>query len=81
MTKIAFIGLGNMGRPMAANLVKAGFQVVGYDVFAAARDGAARRIGTIAVVVTPNAIAGNVRRAAAASERMRVAHAIKHFGI
>jgi 3-hydroxyisobutyrate dehydrogenase len=41
MTTIAFIGLGNMGRPMAANLKKAGFQVVGYDVFAAARDGAA----------------------------------------
>lgn len=28
---IAFIGLGNMGGPMAANLVKAGFSVVGTD--------------------------------------------------
>ncbi|TIU04537.1 MAG: hypothetical protein E5W39_12270, partial [Mesorhizobium sp.] len=25
MTTIAFIGLGNMGNPMAANLVKAGY--------------------------------------------------------
>jgi len=29
MTAIAFIGLGNMGGPMAANLVKAGHRVVG----------------------------------------------------
>ena len=27
---IAFIGLGNMGGPMAANLVKAGFKVTGF---------------------------------------------------
>ncbi|QDZ02909.1 3-hydroxyisobutyrate dehydrogenase [Nitratireductor mangrovi] len=32
MTTIAFIGLGNMGNPMAANLVKAGHQVQGYDL-------------------------------------------------
>nr|PZN85800.1 MAG: 3-hydroxyisobutyrate dehydrogenase [Pseudomonadota bacterium] len=32
MTKIAFIGLGNMGTPMAGNLVKAGYPVVGYDI-------------------------------------------------
>ncbi|MBV8662184.1 MAG: NAD(P)-binding domain-containing protein, partial [Hyphomicrobiales bacterium] len=30
MTKIAFIGLGNMGAPMAANLVKAGHAVAGF---------------------------------------------------
>jgi 3-hydroxyisobutyrate dehydrogenase len=30
--KIGFIGLGNMGAPMAANLVKAGHQVTGFDV-------------------------------------------------
>src|SRR3546814_19092143 len=29
---IAFIGLGNMGGPMAANLVKAGYRVTGYDL-------------------------------------------------
>jgi 3-hydroxyisobutyrate dehydrogenase len=29
---VGFIGLGNMGGPMAANLVKAGFAVVGHDL-------------------------------------------------
>jgi 2-hydroxy-3-oxopropionate reductase len=31
MTTVGFIGLGIMGRPIAANLVKAGFDVVGYN--------------------------------------------------
>ena len=31
MTKIAFIGLGTMGGPMAANLVTRGFEVTGYN--------------------------------------------------
>ena len=34
MAKIAFIGLGNMGAPMAANLVKKGHDVVGFDLVA-----------------------------------------------
>ena len=38
MTSIAFIGLGNMGGPMAANLVKAGHKVSGFDLVAASRD-------------------------------------------
>ncbi|MGO2141036.1 MAG: 3-hydroxyisobutyrate dehydrogenase [Leucobacter sp.] len=32
MTTIAFVGLGHMGRPMAANLVSAGFTVRGFDL-------------------------------------------------
>jgi 3-hydroxyisobutyrate dehydrogenase len=36
MTRIAFIGLGNMGLPMAANLVRAGHEVSGFDFSAAA---------------------------------------------
>jgi 3-hydroxyisobutyrate dehydrogenase len=32
MAQIAFIGLGNMGGPMAANLVKAGHTVSGFDL-------------------------------------------------
>jgi 3-hydroxyisobutyrate dehydrogenase len=32
MTTIAFVGLGNMGGPMAANLVKAGHAVIGFDL-------------------------------------------------
>src|SRR5579863_3312803 len=38
MASIAFIGLGNMGGPMAANLVKAGQKVVAFDLVAASRD-------------------------------------------
>jgi 3-hydroxyisobutyrate dehydrogenase len=36
MATIGFIGLGNMGGPMAANLVKAGHRVRGYDLNPAA---------------------------------------------
>ena len=32
MTTVAFIGLGNMGLPMAKNLIAAGFTVRGHDV-------------------------------------------------
>jgi len=32
MAKIGLIGLGNMGLPMARNLVKAGHQVTGFDL-------------------------------------------------
>lgn len=41
MTKIAFIGLGNMGSGMCANLVKAGFNVHAFDLSAEARANAA----------------------------------------
>jgi len=36
--KIGFIGLGNMGGPMAANLAKAGHKVTAFDMSAAALD-------------------------------------------
>jgi 4-hydroxybutyrate dehydrogenase/sulfolactaldehyde 3-reductase len=32
MDRIGFIGLGNMGRPMASNLIRKGFPVVAFDV-------------------------------------------------
>ncbi|WP_420970996.1 3-hydroxyisobutyrate dehydrogenase [Bradyrhizobium sp. B120] len=38
MANVAFIGLGNMGGPMAANLVKAGHKVTAFDLVAASRD-------------------------------------------
>lgn len=41
MTTIAFLGLGNMGAPMAANLVKVGNVVRGFDPAPAARSAAA----------------------------------------
>jgi 3-hydroxyisobutyrate dehydrogenase len=37
--KIGFIGLGNMGGPMAANLAKAGHEVTGFDMADVAIDG------------------------------------------
>jgi 3-hydroxyisobutyrate dehydrogenase len=37
MASIAFIGLGNMGGPMAANLVKAGHHVTAFDLLEALR--------------------------------------------
>ncbi len=36
MSTIGFIGLGNMGGPMAINLVKAGHKVLGFDLSDAA---------------------------------------------
>ncbi|MCG7575167.1 3-hydroxyisobutyrate dehydrogenase [Phaeobacter sp. CNT1-3] len=40
--KIAFIGLGNMGGPMAANLAKAGNEVTGFDLAAPMPEGVAK---------------------------------------
>jgi 3-hydroxyisobutyrate dehydrogenase len=40
MANIAFIGLGNMGGPMAANLVKAGHKVQGFDLVQSSKDAA-----------------------------------------
>jgi len=42
MPNIGFIGLGNMGAPMAANLLKSGDHVVGFDVIAAVRQASAQ---------------------------------------
>ena len=43
MTTIAFLGLGNMGTPMAGNLVNAGYRVRGFDPVPAARDAGAAK--------------------------------------
>jgi len=55
---VGVIGLGRMGRPMAANLVRRGFETFGFDVDPAATD-AVRSVG---VQNVPTA-AGLVRRA------------------
>ena len=39
--KIGFVGLGNMGRPMAENLARAGHQVAGFDVAGVTAEGCA----------------------------------------
>lgn len=51
MTRIAFIGLGNMGSPMAQNLVKAGLQVSVYDLVTASVEAMAAAGATAAPTV------------------------------
>jgi 3-hydroxyisobutyrate dehydrogenase len=48
MAVIGFIGLGNMGGPMAANLVKAGHKVTGYDLVPASLDALKAAGGAVA---------------------------------
>jgi 3-hydroxyisobutyrate dehydrogenase len=48
MTTVAFIGLGNMGGPMAANLLKAGMKVRVFDLVPAAMQSLAEQGATIA---------------------------------
>ena len=43
--KIGFIGLGNMGAPMAANLAAAGHEVAGFDLTAPIPEGVGRAAG------------------------------------
>lgn len=63
MSSIAFIGLGNMGGPMAANLVKAGHSVVVFDLVqdnvdslvaqgASAADSASKAVAEAEVVIS-----------------------------
>ena len=61
MASIAFIGLGNMGGPMAANLVKAGHKVVAFDLVEALRkqtkaDGAAIADSSVGAVKGANVV-------------------------
>jgi 3-hydroxyisobutyrate dehydrogenase len=60
MTAIGFIGLGNMGAPMAANLVKAGHQVTGYDIVPAAIAALAAAGGRAAASAAEAVSAGDV---------------------
>ncbi|MCP8938805.1 3-hydroxyisobutyrate dehydrogenase [Alsobacter sp. SYSU M60028] len=55
MATIAFIGLGNMGGPMAANLVKGGHNVVGFDL-EPAHLAAARSAGVTAAASAVEAV-------------------------
>jgi 3-hydroxyisobutyrate dehydrogenase len=60
MTAIGFIGLGNMGAPMAANLVKAGHQVIGFDLVPRAIEGLAAKGGHAVLSVVEAAAAGDI---------------------
>jgi 3-hydroxyisobutyrate dehydrogenase len=57
MAKVAFIGLGNMGGPMAANLVKAGHAVQGFDLVQASKD-AAKAAGVAIAASAADAVKG-----------------------
>jgi 3-hydroxyisobutyrate dehydrogenase len=57
MAKIGFIGLGNMGLPMAGNLVKQGHQVRGFDLLAGNVEQAAR-LGVSAATSAADAATG-----------------------
>ncbi|MDJ0609086.1 MAG: 3-hydroxyisobutyrate dehydrogenase [Kiloniellales bacterium] len=57
MASIAFIGLGNMGGPMARNLVAAGHGVTGFDVVPAAVEAAAAA-GVKSAASAADAVAG-----------------------
>ena len=71
---IAFIGVGNMGQPMLANLLKKGFSATAYDIVPAALEGAvalgaapaaspaeAAAAGDIVITILPSS--GNVESA------------------
>ena len=60
MATIGLIGLGNMGAPMAANLVKAGHQVTGFDIVASARAALAQKGGHAAASAPEAAGAGDI---------------------
>jgi 3-hydroxyisobutyrate dehydrogenase len=59
MARIGFIGLGNMGLPMAQNLLKAGHEVAGFDLSAAS-------VGKLGAA--GGAVAGSVAAACAGAE-------------
>jgi 3-hydroxyisobutyrate dehydrogenase len=60
MTAIGFIGLGNMGAPMAANLLKAGHRVTGFDVVSKAVENLVAKGGSAAPSAAEAAAGGEI---------------------
>src|SRR5438067_10264342 len=60
MATIGFIGLGNMGAPMAANLVNAGHRVTGFDLVPGAVEALAAKGGRGAASAAEAAAAGDI---------------------
>jgi 3-hydroxyisobutyrate dehydrogenase len=75
MADIGFIGLGNMGGPMAANLVQAGHRVKGFDLVPAALEAAAAK-GIEAAASAAEAVRGaeTIVTMLPAGEQMRAAY-------
>ena len=57
---VGFVGLGNMGRPMALNLVKAGFELVVHDINSARLEPLVA--AGAAVETSPEAVAARCHR-------------------
>ncbi|MGB3177745.1 MAG: 3-hydroxyisobutyrate dehydrogenase [Albidovulum sp.] len=82
--KIGFIGLGNMGAPMALNLVAAGYDVTGYDLVADCPEGietasSAAEAADRADVVITMLPSGPILRAVAAQIRSVTAPRALHL--
>jgi len=60
MATIGFIGLGNMGAPMAANLLKAQHKVTGYDVVSGPLSNLELQGGKAAATAAEAAMAGDI---------------------
>jgi 3-hydroxyisobutyrate dehydrogenase len=60
MATIGFIGLGNMGAPMAANLAKAGHRVTAFDIVAAKAEAVATAGGRVAATMPEAAASGEI---------------------
>jgi 3-hydroxyisobutyrate dehydrogenase len=60
MATVGFIGLGNMGAPMAANLVKAGHQVITFDIAAGRAAALAAKGGRAAATMAEATAAGEI---------------------
>ena len=59
-SRIAFLGMGKMGLPMASRLVSAGCQVVGYDPLTSAREAFVETGGSSAATAAEAAERANV---------------------
>ena len=79
MTTIAFLGLGNMGTPMAGNLVNAGYRVRGFDPVPAARDAGATHASwqLLRLPGSVKAVFEERLRAALPAQAERVLHRIR----
>ena len=73
MTTIAFIGLGNMGAGMAANLAKAGHDVLAFDLSPAALERARGAGCRVAASATAAVAGGGDGHHHAAGRRSRAA--------
>jgi 3-hydroxyisobutyrate dehydrogenase-like beta-hydroxyacid dehydrogenase len=76
---VGFVGLGNMGRPMALNLVKAGFELVVHDINSARLEPLVAAGAT--VETSPEAVAARCHRTICMVETTAQAEAGKKAGL